>query len=226
MPTDFEGQLERQNAPPRPLTPDFTSRSAGGRQSCPNHAQHMAVHGFQRAYFAMLEIRKSLQRLVAQGIATAGGWKPHPKSMEMNRLAGHVAELPRWATHTVKLEQLDITPQPGQNFEALVARSREKLLQAFDRNVAEAREAISGVNDDHLSKTWTLIFKGKPLMQMPRAAILRGMVMNHLIHHRAQLGVYLRLNEVPIPGMYGASADEPSIFRGETGETAAEKKSA
>src|SRR5919201_1058365 len=140
-------------------------------------------------------------------------WKPHPKSMEMNRLAGHIAELPTWGTHTMKLEQLDITPAPGKNFEALFATSREKLLEVFDKNVAEAHQAISGASDEHLAKTWTLIFKGKPVMQMPRRGVLRGMVMNHLIHHRAQLGVYLRLNNISIPGMYGASADEPSMFR-------------
>jgi uncharacterized damage-inducible protein DinB len=142
----------------------------------------------------------------------APAWKPHEKSMSLARLAGHVAELPSWAVQTIDREVLDITPQPGQGFTALTATSREELLKAFDRNVAEARNAIAGATDAHLGKTWKLVFGGNTVLSMPRAAVLRTVVLNHLIHHRAQLGVYLRLNNVAIPGMYGPSADEPNIF--------------
>jgi uncharacterized damage-inducible protein DinB len=91
-------------------------------------------------------------------------------------------------------------------------KSTQDLLSTFDKNVTEARKAISGASDEHLHKTWTLTFSGKPIFSMPRAAVLRGSFMNHLIHHRAQLGVYLRLNEVEIPGMYGPSADEMKFW--------------
>jgi uncharacterized damage-inducible protein DinB len=139
-------------------------------------------------------------------------YKPHEKSMPMNRLAGHVAELPNWALNAINRDSLDITPKPGQGFEALVAKSRDELLRTFDRNVLEARKAISELRDDQVGKTWTLIFQGKPVLQMPRGMVVRSVVINHLIHHRAQLGVYLRLNNVAIPGMYGPSADEGRMF--------------
>jgi uncharacterized damage-inducible protein DinB len=139
-------------------------------------------------------------------------YKPHDKSMPMNRLAGHVAELPSWAVNAINRDSLDVTPKPGQGFEALVAKSRLELLRAFDRNVADARQAISGATDEHMKKTWTLIFNGRPVLQMPRGAVVRNVVLNHLIHHRAQLGVYLRLNNIAIPGMYGPSADEGKMF--------------
>ena len=142
----------------------------------------------------------------------APSWKPHEKSMTLARLAGHVAELPNWALQTLDRDVLDITPAPGQGFTALTATSRKELLEVFDRNVAEARKAIAGASDEHLGKIWKLVFRGNTVVTMPRAAVLRSMVMNHLIHHRAQLGVYLRLNNVAIPGMYGPSADEASIF--------------
>jgi uncharacterized damage-inducible protein DinB len=86
--------------------------------------------------------------------------------------------------------------------------SKKELLESFDKYVAEARQAISSVSDEDLGKIWSLRFGGKDVFSMPRVAVLRSMVMNHLIHHRAQLQVYLRLNNVEIPGMYGPSADE------------------
>jgi uncharacterized damage-inducible protein DinB len=86
--------------------------------------------------------------------------------------------------------------------------SRSSLLEIFDRNVASARTAIAGAGDDHLMKTFTLSSGGKELFKMPRLAVLRGLIVNHVIHHRGQLSVYLRLNDVPVPSIYGPSADE------------------
>jgi uncharacterized damage-inducible protein DinB len=130
-------------------------------------------------------------------------WKPHEKSMTMGRLASHVAEMPQWASHTINQDKLELTP----DFKPLNAATKRELMDAFSANIAAAREAIAGASDAHLSKAWSLIYGGKPIFTMPRAAVLRTMVMSHLIHHRAQLGVYLRLNDIPIPGMYGPSAD-------------------
>lgn len=139
-------------------------------------------------------------------------FKPHEKSMSLARLAGHVAELPGWAVNTVNTSELDLTPASGETFKACIMTSRQQLLEVFDKNVAEARSAIAGATDEHLHQIWSLIYKGHKVLEMPRAAVLRSVVMNHIIHHRAQLGVYLRLNNVAIPGMYGPSADEGRMF--------------
>jgi uncharacterized damage-inducible protein DinB len=135
-------------------------------------------------------------------------YQPHPKSMNMARLATHVAELPSWTTFTLDQDVLDL--QPG--FEPHFAKSRAELLEMFDKGVAEARPKIESATDQHWHQIWTFKFAGKTLMSMPRSAVMRSVIMDHLIHHRAQLSVYLRLNNVAIPGMYGPSADEPDMF--------------
>jgi uncharacterized damage-inducible protein DinB len=131
-------------------------------------------------------------------------YQPHPKSMSMARLATHVAELPGWASTTVDVDVLDMPP----GFKPRIAQSRAELLEIFDKAVAEARPKIEATSDEKWQQLWTFKFAGNTVLSMPRAAVLRSVVMNHLIHHRAQLGVFLRLNDVAIPGMYGPSADE------------------
>ena len=134
-------------------------------------------------------------------------YKPHPKSMPLGRLATHVAEIPSWTGYTLDLEVLELEP----DFKPTLAASRAELLQIFDKGAAEAREKIAAASDEDWGKIWTFKFAGKTIMSAPRSAVMRGTIMNHLIHHRAQLGVYIRLNEVAIPGMYGPSADEQSF---------------
>ena len=135
-------------------------------------------------------------------------YKPHEKSMTMGRLASHVAEMASWAKTTLETEQL--TLEPGMKpFEA---KSAAELLETYDTFVKEARAAIQGASDQDWQKTWTMNFGAKQVFSMPKIAVVRGMVMNHSIHHRAQLGVYLRLNNVEIPGMYGPSADEMKFW--------------
>jgi uncharacterized damage-inducible protein DinB len=153
----------------------------------------------------MANTRKMLE-LVPEGKLD---YKPHEKSMTLGRLAGHTAEMAGWATTVITTESIELTGgrQPFS------PKSRQELLAAFDKGVAEARAAIAGASDEDLTKTWTLSFAGKTVFSMPRAAVLRSMVMSHVIHHRAQLGVYLRLNEVEIPGMYGPSADEMKLWQ-------------
>lgn len=136
-------------------------------------------------------------------------YRPHEKSMTLGRLAGHVSELPTYATHALRLERLDLTGEE----KPFTPATRKEVLDAFDKFAAEARGLIAAASDEDLMKTWTLTFKGKQIFSMPRAAVLRSMVMSHLIHHRAQLGVYLRLNDVEIPGMYGPSADEMKLWQ-------------
>jgi len=136
-------------------------------------------------------------------------YKPHEKSMALGRLAGHVAEMAAWGATTLNSERLDLTP----DMKPLVPTSRMELLAAFDKGVTEARAAIAAAKDEDMMVTWTLTYAGQTIFSMPRVAVLRGMMMNHIIHHRAQLGVYLRLVEVEIPGMYGPSADEMKHFQ-------------
>jgi uncharacterized damage-inducible protein DinB len=152
----------------------------------------------------MASTRKLLER-VPDGKAD---YKPHEKSMSLGRLAGHVAELPGWAKNTLETQLLELKP----GMQPYIATSRQELLERFDKNVADARPLIERASDEDWMKTWTLKFAGKEIMTMPRAAVMRSVVMNHLIHHRAQLGVYLRLNNVEIPGMYGPSADEARFW--------------
>ena len=154
------------------------------------------------------EEMKSTRKLLERVPENQWAYKPHEKSMTLGRLAGHVAELPGWGKTTIETDGLDI--QPGQ--QPYIAKSRKELLDTFDKNAAEARKAIAAVTDEQLQKTWTLTFAGKPVFSLPRLAVLRSSFLNHLIHHRAQLGVYLRLNEVDIPGMYGPSADEAKFW--------------
>jgi uncharacterized damage-inducible protein DinB len=131
-------------------------------------------------------------------------WKPHEKSMALGRLASHTCELPGWAVYVINQDSLELTP--GQT--AFNAATKAELLGAFDKNIPEARAAIAGASDEHLGKTWSLIFGSHTIFTLPRAVVLRNVVMSHTIHHRGQLSVYLRLNDVAIPGMYGPSADE------------------
>jgi uncharacterized damage-inducible protein DinB len=152
--------------------------------------------------------RKTLERVPEDKLA----WKPHSKSMSMGRLAGHVAEIPKWASNTVELDSVDIAPANGPKMEGLTAKSRKEVLDAFDANVKAARTAIAGASDELLMKPWSLLAGGHAIFTMPRAAVLRNLVINHLIHHRAQLGVYLRLNDVPVPAVYGPSADEGGMM--------------
>ncbi len=135
-------------------------------------------------------------------------WKPHEKSGTVGWLAGHVAMLPGWATITIQTEQLDYAPVGGPAFQLPKMENRKDLLAVFDKNAAEARAALAGVSDPEMMKGWTLLAGGKTIFTIPRVACIRGFVMNHLIHHRAQLGVYFRLLGVPVPGLYGPSADE------------------
>ena len=131
-------------------------------------------------------------------------YQPHEKSMSLGRLAGHVAEIPSYGTATISLEKLDMKGDE----KPFNPTSKKEILETFDKNVADARAAIAGVSDADLAKIWSFSYAGKEVFSMPRIAVLRGMMMSHLVHHRAQLGVYLRMNNVELPGMYGPSADE------------------
>ena len=155
----------------------------------------------------MANTRKTLERIPEGKFA----WKPHEKSMTLGRLATHLAELPGFTLATVQTESLDFAPPGGPPFQPKTAASRAEVLDLFDQNIAAARSAIAATADPQWMVPWTLLAGGKVIFTLPRIAVLRGMIMNHMIHHRAQLGVYLRLNDVPVPALYGPSADEQTM---------------
>jgi len=155
----------------------------------------------------MANTRKTLERVPEDKFA----WKPHEKSFSMGGLATHLATLPSWAVITLQKDSIDIAPVGEAPPRSEPCNSREELLSRFDGHVASARAAIAGASDEDLLKTWTLLSGGKTIFALPRVAALRSFVMNHNVHHRAQLGVYLRLNDVPVPSIYGPSADEGSF---------------
>ena len=136
-------------------------------------------------------------------------WKPHPKSGALGWLAGFLAVLPGWTSTTLKQDSLDLSP-PGGGPPLPSLTNRRAVLEMFDKNVGEARTALAVAPDPHLLAPWTLLNGGQKLLTLPRIAILRTFVISHLIHHRGQLTVYLRLNDVPVPALYGPSADEGS----------------
>ena len=152
----------------------------------------------------MANTRKTLERVPAEKF----DWKPHSKSMTMGNLATHLSNLPTWTNYTIAQDSLDLAPGGVPLPGATPVTSTEELLETFDKNVATARAAIAGASDEDLFKTWALQRAGNTLMTLPKVAVLRGFVLNHNIHHRAQLGVYLRLNDIPVPSIYGPSADE------------------
>ncbi|RPI19597.1 MAG: DinB family protein [Ignavibacteriae bacterium] len=132
-------------------------------------------------------------------------WKPHEKSMAIGQLAVHVAELPNWINATLEHDELDFAKS---EYNPPAACSGAELVEILDKNVASAMEILKKSSDEHFMTNWTLRNGKEIYFTLPKIAVLRSMVYNHIIHHRAQLGVYLRLLGIPLPGSYGPSADE------------------
>ena len=152
----------------------------------------------------MANTRKVLERVPAAKFS----WKPHPKSSEFGALAAHIANMADWAGLTMQTDSFDYAPPGAAPYQTPKYASTEDLLAAFDKSVTQGRSAIAAADDIAFLAPWTLMAGGQTIMTMPRIAVIRTFVMNHTIHHRAQLGVYLRLNDIPVPGLYGPSADE------------------
>ncbi len=136
-----------------------------------------------------------------------GTWKPHPRSFPLGHLAQLVSRMPGWATMMMTRTELDIAPVDGPTME-YTFEATEALLAEFDRGAAEGRAAIAAAGDEDFRVEWTLKAGGHAVDVKPRYLMLRTSMLNHMVHHRAQLGVYLRLLEVPVPSMYGPTADE------------------
>jgi uncharacterized damage-inducible protein DinB len=161
----------------------------------------------QELEMEMPATRKSLER-----VPENFDWAPHPKSMTMGRLSQHLAELPDWAVKAISLDELDLAPPGAPPFQPPPApKSRAEVVAMFDKNLAAAKAALAGATDEHMMKPWSLKMGGRTILTLPRAAVVRNFVLNHNVHHRAQLGVYLRLNDIPVPSIYGPSADEGSM---------------
>ncbi|HEX4603328.1 MAG TPA: DinB family protein [Candidatus Angelobacter sp.] len=151
----------------------------------------------------MANTRKSLERVPDDKL----GFKPHAKSMVLGALATHLSTINQWTEAIVNQDVFDVSSAP-RNAEL---KSRDEMLAAFDTNRAAARKLIAEATDAHLLKPWTFTSGANTIFSMPRMAVIRSFIMNHTVHHRAQLGVYLRLNDIPVPSIYGPSADEGNM---------------
>ena len=151
----------------------------------------------------MANTRKSLERVPEDKLS----FKPHAKSMSLGALATHLATINHWSEAIVGLDSFDVGNAPPNP----ELKSRAEILATFDKNTATARKAIASATDGDLMKPWSLKAGGQTIFTQPRIGVLRGFILNHTIHHRAQLGVYLRLNDVPVPSIYGPSADEGNM---------------
>lgn len=152
----------------------------------------------------MAGTRRALGRVPAEHAS----WQPHEKSMALGRLATHITDLPHMVPSVVQCDELDLFPPGGEPFERQTPLPPEQMLAVFDDYAAEARAMLAAATDEQLMQPWTLKSGGHVIFTLPRIAAYRTAVMNHLLHHRGQLTVYLRLTGVPVPGLYGPSADE------------------
>jgi uncharacterized damage-inducible protein DinB len=156
------------------------------------------------SFIAELEQEAATTRRVLDRVPAAQlSWRPHPKSMSLGQLALHVAEVPG---AVARLAQASITSPPA--FEQAAAVSQRQLVDALDASIATARAALAGWSDAQMLETWSLSREGATLMAVPRVGLVRAIMLNHWYHHRGQLVVYLRLLDVPVPSVYGPSADE------------------
>ena len=151
---------------------------------------------------------EGLRRVIERVPGTQFGFRPHPKSFSLGDLANHLVTIPGWVVSTMTLLELDFGLPETQARLPKPSDTVEGLLHTLDAGVEQAIEALSAAPDEAFRATWTLKNKGEVVLAMPRIAVYRGFVMNHLIHHRAQLATYLRLLDLPVPALYGPSADE------------------
>lgn len=148
--------------------------------------------------------RKCLERISE----TVFDYKPHEKSMAMGRLGAHVAEMFGWVKETVEKSEINFATMDYKPFEP---KTTAELIEFLDKNVGEAAEALRNVSDETMLENWKMLNGEKVIADMPRIAALRGFILKHIVHHRGQLSVYLRLNDIPVPPIYGPSADEGAM---------------
>jgi uncharacterized damage-inducible protein DinB len=162
-------------------------------------------------FIAQLEREAPLSRRALQRVPEGRpDWKPHPKSMPFGYLCTLVATMPSWIAMSILQDSLDLNPPGGGQYRPPDTSTNRQLLAAHDDAVRKAKEALSGTNDDFLMTPWQLLVAGNVVMEAPRHVVIADTFL-HLAHHRGQLTVYLRLNDVPVPSLYGPSADEPGF---------------
>ncbi len=150
----------------------------------------------------------AMTRTILESVPTdRNDWQPHPKSYSMEKLALHLANLPSWTRLTLTVDEFDMNPTGEEPAPPRMLTTTEALLAEFDKNVAEARMVIAATTDETMFTDWSLLSGGETVFTAPKVGVLRSFVMNHIVHHRAQLGVYLRLNDIPVPMTYGPTAD-------------------
>lgn len=134
-------------------------------------------------------------------------WRPHDRSWTLGELATHISNLPNWTIATLSVSEFDISPADGGPPPMTALGSSAELVQALDGSAAAARAAIEGSTEEEMRGPWTMLVGGEPRFTLPKAVVLRTFIMDHMIHHRAQLGVYLRMLDVPVPQLFGPTAD-------------------
>jgi uncharacterized damage-inducible protein DinB len=149
----------------------------------------------------MATTRKMLERFPEDKVE----WRPHETCMTLGRLAGHVAEISGWTVPTMTQDKLELD---RNQVTANVVKKRDEALKQFDETVKNAREVLAGASDETFMKPWTFVAGGKTIFTLPKIAVMRSFVMNHLIHHRGQLAAFYRIAGVPVPSIYGPSKDE------------------
>jgi uncharacterized damage-inducible protein DinB len=165
----------------------------------------MASHSFSQALLPEFDQEmKTTRAVIARVPSDNPDWKPHPKSFSLAHLAMLLASMPGWIDSTTRLTELDLGAGEGAGY---TNESTEALLALFDKNVAAARAALEAASDDDMDVPWSLKVRGHVVMTMPRRVVVRQHMM-HLSHHRGQMSVYLRLLDVPVPSIYGPTADE------------------
>jgi len=159
-------------------------------------------------YKAQLDREAPLVRRVVENVPEGKpDWRPHPKSMPLGYLSSLVAAMPGWVATAIEQDELDLYPKGGKPNPAPALSTRRDLLESLDASVGKAREALAGTNDGFLATPWRLLVGGKVVMEAPRHVVIED-TFTHLAHHRGQLTVYLRLNEMKVPSVYGPSADD------------------
>lgn len=146
----------------------------------------------------------STRKLLERTPMEHADWRPHAKSMSLAELTSHMATCPEWAVGICEQDEFEIPSE----YTPWIAKSQDELLAAYDASIASAKKAMTGLSDAQMRATWKLIANGTVMVEAPRADVLRWFILSHLIHHRGQLSVYLRLKDVPLPAIYGPSADE------------------
>ncbi|MFK7777326.1 MAG: DinB family protein [Gimesia sp.] len=154
----------------------------------------------------MASTRKTIERIPNDKL----DWKAHPKSRTMGWVGSHLAEIAGWVEGILTQDSWDIAPESGESYQAPQFDSLQDILDFFDANVAAGRKCIGTTSDEEFAKSWSLLSGGQALIIMPKAGVIRTWILNHSIHHRGHLCVYLRLNDIPVPALYGPSGDEES----------------